>query len=333
MADLRGNRLFRNGGLAALLIIVFFLSLLWGRYPQAGLTRLSVLETDELARSLIWNIRLPRILTALMLGASLAAAGTILQTVLGNPLVEPGLLGVSQGAAFGAALAILLTGRFFWSIPLSASIFGLAGLALSWFLARKIRYGGMILRLVLAGVVVSAFFSSGLGVLKYLADPRSQLPDITFWLMGGLSSADWPSVLRTAPPVIIALSFASLFRWRINLLSLDDRSAFALGSNPGRERLTLVVLSVIAVAAVTATAGIISWVGLLVPHLARKFEGADTGRSLPLSMILGAIFVLLCDDIARSLLSGEIPLGLLTAFGGALSFAILMTRKDRALKK
>lgn len=333
MEDLRGNRLFRNGGLAALLIIIFFLSLLWGRYPQAGLTGLSVLKTDELARSLIWNIRLPRVLTALMLGASLAAAGTILQTVLGNPLVEPGLLGVSQGAAFGAALAILLTGGFFWSIPLSASIFGLAGLALSWFLARKIRYGGMILRLVLAGVVVSAFFSSGLGVLKYLADPRSQLPDITFWLMGGLSSADWPSVLRTAPPVIISLSFASLFRWRINLLSLDDRSAFALGSNPGRERVTLVVLSVIAVAAVTATAGIISWVGLLVPHLARKFEGADTGRSLPLSMILGAIFVLLCDDIARSLLSGEIPLGLLTAFGGALSFAILMTRNDRALKK
>lgn len=333
MAELRRNRLLRNGGLAAVLIIVFVLSLLWGRYPQAGLTRLSILKTDELARSLIWNIRLPRALTALMLGASLAAAGTILQTVLGNPLVEPGLLGVSQGAAFGAALAILLTGGIFWSIPLSASVFGLAGLAFSWLLARKIRYGGMILRLVLAGVVVSAFFSSGLGVLKYLADPRSQLPDITFWLMGGLSSANWSSVLRTAPPVILALTFASLVRWRINLLSLDDRSAFALGSNPGRERLTLVILSVIAVAAVTATAGIISWVGLLVPHLARKLEGADTARSLPLSMILGAIFVLVCDDIARALLTGEIPLGLLTAFGGALSFAFLMTRNDRALKQ
>lgn len=322
----------RNAGLAAALIAVFTLSLLWGRYPHVGFTRLSIFTTDPLARALIYNIRLPRALIAVMLGASLAAAGTILQTVLGNPLVEPGLLGVSQGAAFGAALAILLAGGVYWSIPVSASVFGLMGLALSWFLARKIRYGGSILRLVLAGVVVSAFFSSGLGVLKYLADPRSELPDITFWLMGGLTSADWPSVARTAPPVILTLSLIVLVRWRINLLSLDDRSAFALGSNPGRERLALVILSVIAVAAVTATAGIISWVGLLVPHVARKLEGADTARSLPLSMILGAMFVLVCDDIARGLLTGEIPLGLLTALGGALLFALLMTRKERPLK-
>ncbi len=328
----RSRRVLRNAGLAAALIAVFTLSLLWGRYPHVGFTSLSVLSTDALARALVWNIRLPRALIAVMLGASLAAAGTILQTVLGNPLVEPGLLGVSQGAAFGAALAILLAGGVYWSIPVSASVFGLSGLALSWFLARKIRYGGSILRLVLAGVVVSAFFSSGLGVLKYLADPRSELPDITFWLMGGLTSADWPSVGRTAPPVILTLALTFLVRWRINLLALDDRSAFALGSNPGRERLALVVLSVIAVAAVTATAGIISWVGLLVPHVARKLEGADTARSLPLSMILGAMFVLVCDDIARGLLTGEIPLGLLTALGGALLFALLMTREERPLK-
>ncbi len=326
------HRLLRNTGIAAALLAVFVLSLLWGRYPHAGFTNLSILRTDELARSLIWNIRLPRALIAIMLGASLAVAGTVLQTVLGNPLVEPGLLGVSQGAAFGAALAILLSGNMYWSIPLSASFFGLAGLAFSWFLARKIRYGGAILRLVLAGVVVSAFFSSGLGILKYLADPRSELPEITFWLMGGLSSADWPSVVRTAPLVILTLILTLAVRWRINLLALDDRSAFALGSNPGRERLVLVVLSVIAVAAVTAVAGIISWVGLLVPHVARKLEGADTARSLPLSMILGAMFVLVCDDLARGLLSGEIPLGLLTALGGALLFAILMTRKERPLK-
>ena len=266
---------------------------------------------------------------ALMVGASMAAAGTILQTVLGNPLVEPGLLGVSQGAAFGAALAIILAGGSYWSIPFSATFFGLCGLALSWFLARKIKYGGSILRLVLAGVVVSAFFSSGLGVLKYLADPRSELPEITFWMMGGLTAADWSSVLRTAPPVILALSLTSLVRWRINLLALDDRSAFALGSHPGRERLVLVILSVVAVASVTATAGIISWVGLLVPHAARKLEGADTSRSLPFSMMLGSIFVLICDDLARGLLSGEIPLGLLTALVGALLFALLMTRGRR----
>ncbi len=151
-----------------------------------------------------------------------------------------------------------------------------------------------------------------------MADPRSELPEITFWLMGGLTSSDWASVGRTVPPVV---------------LTLDDRSAFALGSNPGRERLLLVVLSVVAVAAVTAAAGIISWVGLLVPHVARKLEGADTARSLPLAIMMGAIFVLICDDLARGLLSGEIPLGLLTSLGGAILFALLMTREEKPLKK
>lgn len=264
-----------------------------------------------------------------MLGATLAASGMVLQTVLGNPLVEPGLLGVSQGSAFGAALAILISGDALWHVPLFAAFFGLGGMCLSWILARRFRYGGSILRLVLAGVVVSAFFSSGLGVLKSLADPRSELPEITFWLMGGLSSADWTAVVRTAVPVIVCLTFLVIHRWRINLLSLDDRSAFALGSTPGRERGVLVIVSVVAVAAVTATAGVVSWVGLLVPHVSRKIAGADTSRSLPLSMILGALFVLLCDDFARSLLTGEIPLGLLTSLLGALTFAVLMMMRER----
>lgn len=329
MTEAGKRYLLRNVIITVILLVVFILSLLWGRYPQAGFTHISVMRSDALARSLIWNIRLPRAINAVMLGAALASAGMILQTVLGNPLVEPGMLGVSQGAAFGAALAILLAGGRFWSISLSAAFFGLAGLALSWILARKIRYGGSILRLVLAGVVVSAFFSSGLGILKYLADPRSELPEITFWLMGGLTSSDWSSVGRTVPPVLVTLFLTILVKWRINLLALDDRSAFALGSKPGRERFILVILSVIAVAAVTATAGIISWVGLLIPHVARKLEGADTGRSLPLAIVLGAIFVLISDDLARGLLSGEIPLGLLTALGGAVLFALLMTHEEK----
>jgi len=333
LIDLGKPRLLKIPGMVIILLVVFFLSILWGRYPQPGFTSFSVLKSDDLARSLIWNIRLPRAINAVMLGSALAAAGMILQTVLGNPLVEPGMLGVSQGAAFGAALAILLAGGRFWSISVSATFFGLAGLALSWFLARKIRYGGAILRLVLAGVVVSAFFSSGLGILKYLADPRSELPEITFWLMGGLTSSDWSAVAGTVPPVVLTLSITVIVRWRINLLALDDRSAFALGSNPGRERLILVVLSVIAVASVTAVAGIISWVGLLVPHVARKLEGADTARSLPLAIILGAIFVLVCDDLARGLLTGEIPLGLLTSLGGAVLFALLMIREEKILKR
>ena len=329
---LESKRRCRSRGLVALLLILITaLSLLWGRYPAPGLLNPFLLETDPVARALFFNIRIPRVVTALVLGAALSAAGTVLQTVLANPLVEPGLLGVSQGAAFGAALAILFGGGAFWSVPLTAAAFGLIGLALSWNLARRIRYGGAILRLVLAGVVVSALFSSGLGVLKSLADPLSELPEITFWMMGGLSAAGWEAVVRTVPVVAVCLALISLVRWRINLHALDDRSAFALGSDPGRERLILVVLAVIAVAAVTAVAGIVSWVGLLIPHLSRKLEGADTARNLPTAMMLGAAFVLICDDIARGLLTGEIPLGLLTALGGAVLFAVLMTRRERSV--
>jgi iron complex transport system permease protein len=327
------RRLFRIFLSVLLPAAVLVMSLLWGRYPRAGFTGIPELLGDEIARSLIWNLRLPRIIMAILTGASLAAAGQVLQTVLGNPLVEPGFLGVSQGAAFGAALAIVLSGGNYWPVSLSAALFGLTGLAITWLLARNLRYGGAILRLVLSGIVVSAFFSSGLGILKYLADPLSGLPEITFWMMGGLGSAGWLQVIRTAPPVIVSLFLVSLVRWRVNLLSLDDRSAFALGSNPGRERLILIVLSVAAVAAVTAAAGIISWVGLLIPHISRRITGADTHRSLPLSMALGAVFVLVCDDIARGLLAGEIPLGLLTALAGAISFALLMVGRDRRVKR
>ncbi len=312
-----------------ILAAVFVLAVLWGRYPEPGFLSLDVLRRDPLARALLVNLRLPRSVFAVLLGASLAAGGAVLQSVLGNPLVEPGFLGVSQGAAFGAALAILLSGGERWPVPLSAAFFGLCGLGLSWFLARRIRYGGSILRLVLAGVVVSAFFSSGLGVLKYMADPRSELPEMTFWMMGGLVSADWRAVLSTAPPVLLILGAVLAVRWRVNLLALDDRSAFALGSSPGRERTVLLVLVVGAVAAVTAVAGIVSWVGLLVPHLARKAVGADSARSLPLAIIIGAVFVLVCDAASRSLLAGEIPLGLITALSGAFLFALLMTRRNR----
>ncbi len=311
------------------LVILFILCILWGRYPKPGLISFQALRNDPLARSLVLNLRLPRAVMAVLLGASLAAGGAVLQSVFGNPLVEPGFLGVSQGAAFGAALAILLSHEAFWALPVSAAFFGLCGLWLSWLLARRIRYGGSILRLVLSGIVVSALFSSGLGVLKYLADPRSELPEMTFWLMGGLVSADWNSVIRTAVVVVPVLLAVISVRWRINLLSLDDRSAFALGTSPGRERTFIVVLVVIAVAAVTAAAGIVSWVGLLVPHIARKISGADSSRSLPLSIIFGSGFVLVCDAASRSLLLGEIPLGLITAFAGALLFAFLMTRRPQ----
>jgi len=313
-------------GLALLVVLV--LSLFIGRYPGPGFTPPQLLWEDELARRLVFSLRLPRLLAATMLGMTLAGAGTVLQTVFRNPLVEPGFLGVSQGAAFGAALGILTLGR--GAPPLAteaiASVFALLGLALSYALARRLHFGGWVLRLVLAGIAVSALFSSGVGVLKYLADPMTQLPEITFWLLGGLSGLTWSGLLYLLPFVVPGMTVVVLMRWRLNLLALHDETAFSLGSSPGRERALVLVAAVAATAAVTAVGGIVGWVGLVVPHIARRAYGADGRVAVPASLLIGGIFTILCDDLARTLLAGEIPLGILTSFLGALGFALLMTR-------
>ena len=172
------------------LVLVFAVSLFLGRYPKPGLISLERLTTDQLARRLVWNLRLPRLLVALLLGMSLSAAGTVFQMIFANPLVEPGFLGVSQGAAFGAAFSIIFFSNAAGVVQFSAAFFALLGLGVSYFLARRVRFGGWVLRLVLAGIAVSAIFSSGVGVLKFIADPLSQLPEITFWLLGGLWGGD-----------------------------------------------------------------------------------------------------------------------------------------------
>ena len=313
-------------GLALLVVLV--ISLFIGRYPGPGFTPPRLLWEDELARRLVFSLRLPRLLAAMLLGMTLAGAGTVLQTVFRNPLVEPGFLGVSQGAAFGAALGILTLGG--GAPPLAteaiASVFALTGLVLSYGLARRLHFGGWVLRLVLAGIAVSALFSAGVGVLKYLADPLTQLPEITFWLLGGLSSLTWTGLFYLLPFVIPGMTLVVLMRWRLNLLALHDETAFSLGTSPGRERALVLVGAVAATAAVTAVSGIVGWVGLVVPHIARRAYGADSRVALPAALLIGGIFAVLCDDLARTLLAGEIPLGILTSLLGALAFALLMTR-------
>jgi iron complex transport system permease protein len=307
------------------------LSLFLGRYPGPVFMSPQRLAGDELAQSLVWNLRLPRLLTAVMLGMSLAAAGTVFQMILGNPLVEPGFLGVSQGAAFGAAISIIFLGNAAWLVQGSAALFAFLGLACSYALARRIRFGGWVLRLVLSGIAVSAMFSAGVGVLKYLADPLSQLPEITFWLLGGLWSLTWPQLRAILPVTLIGLYVMYRMRWRLNLLSLDDATAFSLGIAPGRERALLLTAAVAVTAAVISVSGMVGWVGLIVPHLARRLFGADARYALPAAALLGGLFTLVCDDLARLLLAGEIPLGILTSLVGALFFiAMMMTRNIQA---
>lgn len=321
-AQLTPSRLFWL--LALGLLLVLLLSIFVGRYPAPYWMPPSLLQEDVLAQRLVWSLRLPRLLTALLLGMTLSACGTVLQMVFRNPLVEPGFLGVSQGAAFGAAVSILWIGTSPVTIEILATGFALLGLALSYALARQWRFGGWALRLILAGIAVSALFSAGVGILKYMADPLTQLPEITFWMMGGLWSVTWRDLLYILPLVLPGLLLVYLMRWRLNLLSLNDETAFSLGAAPARERGVLLVAAVAATAAVISVSGVVGWVGLIVPHLARRLCGANAQHTLPISMLIGGIFVVICDNLARTLLPGEIPLGILTSLIGSAIFVVLM---------
>jgi iron complex transport system permease protein len=313
--------------LGALCLVTLGLSLFLGRYPTPYWTPPSLLDQDPLARRLVLHLRLPRVLVACLLGMSLGAAGTVLQMIFRNPLVEPGFLGVSHGAAFGAAVAILFLDGGPLVIEGTAALFAGMGLAVSYFVARTFRYGGWILRLVLAGIAVSALFSSGVGLLKYLADPLTELPEIVFWTLGALWGVTWSDLFYLLPLVVPGLLVMFLMRWRLNLLALSEETAFSMGTAPGRERTLLLAAAVLAAASVVSVAGVVGWVGLIVPHIARRLVGADAQASLPASMLIGALFTLACDDVARILTAGEIPLGVLTSLLGAVAFLVLMARR------
>ncbi|MCJ7623743.1 MAG: iron ABC transporter permease [Anaerolineaceae bacterium] len=319
--------------LGGLMVAVFSISLFAGRYPRPGLMSFQTLLNDDLAQRLVLSLRLPRIITALLLGMSLSAAGNVFQMIFSNPLVEPGFLGVSQGASFGAALSIILLGGNTTALQGMALVFAFMGLGFSYLLARNIRFGGWVLRLVLSGIVVSALFSSGLGVLKYIADPLNQLPEITFWLLGGLSGVVWSDVRSIIVPVLLGLFIMYRMRWRLNLLSLDDEISFSLGLIPIYERTLLLAAAVTATAAIVSIAGMIGWVGLIIPHLARRMFGANARYTTPGAMLIGGTFAMLCDDIARTMLTGEIPLGILTSMTGAGLFILLMVTRAFKVRK
>lgn len=310
-----------------LLVLLSLITLLIGRYPKAGLTPPSAIFNDALMRNIIVNVRLPRIILAVMAGAILAGSGFVFQMLFSNPLVEPGFLGVSQGAAFGAALVIIVAGYSTVLVQISATCFGLLALFLSYFLARHFRFGGWLLRLVLAGIAVSAIFSSGLAMLKLVADPTRDLQDITFWMMGGLWNSTWTNTLSILPIVAVALVILICYRWRLNVLSLNERTAHSVGLSPNRDKLILLFIATVGTTVVISVTGLVGWIGLIIPHLARRLFGADSRHALPGSILMGAVFLLLCDTIGRTLLAGEIPLGLLTSIIGATIFIVILVQK------
>jgi iron complex transport system permease protein len=278
--------------------------------------------------TVLFSIRLPRILAALLVGAALAAAGAVYQGLFRNPLVSPDILGVSAGAGLGAALGIFL------SLPIVAIQglafgFGLGTVALVYLVATAVRGHEPALVLVLAGVVLGALAGACLSLVKILADPYDQLPAITFWLLGSLASVRPEDIWASLPMVLISLVPVVLLRWRMNVMSLGDEEAAALGSDPRRLRLVFVIAATMMTAAVVAIAGIVGWVGLVIPHIARLLVGPNFNRLLPVAMIAGGGYLLLIDLLARTIAATETPLGVLTAIVGAPVFIWLLASGRR----
>ncbi len=317
--------------LSLLLVATIALSVLFlfaGRYPKPGFTFPSD-WTDPMVNTIVLQVRLPRILLALLAGAMLSASGFTFQMLFSNPLVEPGFLGVSQGSAFGAALMIVLGTGSSVLVQLSATFFGLTALLASYLLSKRFRFGGALLRLVLSGIAVSAIYSSALGVVKIVAEPTKDLQDITFWMMGGLWNATWNQIFSILSIVVGCLVILFCYRWKLNLLSLQEKTSFSVGLNPKRDRLILLIVATVGTTLTISITGLIGWVGLITPHLGRKLFGSDSSYSFPASMILGSLFLLLCDTIGRTLLPTEIPIGLLTSFLGAFVFIIILSLKHQ----
>jgi iron complex transport system permease protein len=314
-------------------LLVIAVSLFIGRFPEPGFTWPRRLLSDDLGRNLLLTLRLPRVLAAFVVGASLAGSGLVMQHLFGNPLVEPGLVGVSQGAAFGAALTFLVAGAASGAVQAVSAIFGFAGLLLSYTIARRARFGGWILRLILAGIVVSALFSSGVGLIKFAADPYEELPEITFWLLGGLSGTTWTRLVVVLAFAVPSLVLLYLLRWRVNVLSLEDEVSFSLGIAPARSRVLLLLAATVATSVSVSIAGIIAWVGLVIPHIARRIFPVDARYGLPAAMLLGGTFLVLCDDLARSVLAGEIPLGVVTSLIGSVTFGALLLRGSVRIRR
>lgn len=297
-----------------------------GQVAAAFLSRLGYRgEILPQAVTIFWSIRLPRILSAVFIGASLSVAGASYQGMFRNPLVSPDILGVSAGAGLGASLAILC-GAASWVVQLGAFAGGTLAVALSYLISRRSTHT-QTLSLVLTGTMVTALCNAGVTMIKYVADPNDVLQQITFWLMGSLTKTDTAAFLWSAVPMAAGLAVIWLLRWRLNLLTLEEEEARSLGMNIGRWRLVFVAASTLMSASAVCLGGLIGWVGLMIPHMARGLVGADYGRLVPASAMLGAAYLLLMDDIARSLLSMELPLGVVTSVLGAPFFIYLMIRR------
>ena len=299
----------------------FFAALFPGAFPD--------IEVSDTMRNVIFNVRLPRILLALLSGAGLAVSGGAFQAIFSNPLATPDTLGVATGSSFGAILGILF-GLSSMLVQLSALAFGMLAVGLVYLIGCTNKRSNIIM-IVLAGMVVGALFSALVSLVKYAADPQDVLPAITFWLMGSLSGATRDSLLMGAPLILLGTALIFVYRWKLNAMTLPEEEATALGIPVRRIRVLVTLGAGMVTAAVVSMCGLIGWVGLLVPHVARMLFGNDNSRVIPASIGFGSIFMLVIDTVARCATASEIPVSILTAIIGAPVF-ILLLRKTGGIK-
>lgn len=275
--------------------------------------------------TILFQVRLPRVVMACLIGSALSCAGAAFQGVFRNPMVSPDVLGASQGAGFGAALSIFLSVGY-WGITLYSFLFGMVSVSLVYLIGRRVKRNPT-LGLVLAGIMIGSLFSAATSFIKLMADPNNVLPAITYWLMGSLASIRVSDMMFAAPLIVVGILPIFFLQWKLNVLTMGEEEAQALGIRTGLVRIVLIVGATLCTAACVSVSGMIGWVGLVIPHFARMLVGCDYRRLLPASVLMGGSFLLAVDDVARLISTSELPIGILTAFIGAPFFLYLILRK------
>lgn len=283
---------------------------------------------DSKLEYILFEIRIPRIVLAIFVGASLGVSGASFQAIFRNPLASPDILGVASGSGFGAAFALLL-GFNVYMLTLFAFVFGVLTLFLTLLVARD--YSNRLM-IVLGGIIITAFFQSLISLLKYIADPQDTLPTITYWLLGSLSVSDLGQLIFCCIGMTIGSVVIIVYRWKHNLLMLDDNEAKSLGLNIVRVRIILIFATTLIVSCVVSMCGIVGWVGLIIPHIARIIVGSNMSRVIPSSLAIGALFMVVIDTFSRSISSEEIPISILSAIIGSLVFMIILFRMKGEMK-
>lgn len=326
--------------LFSIFVLAVLASLSIGRYHIAlmdiirlcaGLTGLGdyVAKPPAETQLVFWNIRLPRVLMSIAVGSGISIAGVVFQSLFRNPLAAPDILGVTAGSCFGAAMSIMFFSQFAPVVQGSAFVFGILAVSIAYILAHR-SWDRSASVLVITGIVVSAVFQAGVSIMMYLADPYNQLASIVFWIMGSFHVASWAKLQTAVPIVVIGAVLLTVFGWRLNIMTQNDEDALSLGVNIFRWRLFYVITSTFMVASAVAAVGTISWIGLIIPHIARYLVGAEHRRLLPAAAVLGGVFLLIMDTVARTISASEIPISIMTSILGApfLGYLVISRKRD-----